>query len=185
MIANTDEQLERRKIEAEIEKLQCEANSARDAQRRGWLTTLSISAGILVSCVTGYQALSDIGLKNRQLAMESQIRSHQVFLNEVLDRMSGIKTIYDKVDDSGTLHLDRRERFGDVTQVGAYGAAAALACTFPNLSFPAEAAFSFQIAAQPKDHGASTILRRLKEGCPKGWDRLTGEEFKLWLEQAR
>lgn len=176
------EQLEKNKIEAEIRKLESDISLTHGAKIRGWITTVSVSVGIVVTVFQVYQTLSDISLKNRQLAMESGIRSHQVFLNDVLDRMSGIKSVRNKVDKDGVLKLDSNETYGDTTQVGSYGAATALACDFQNLRLPAEAALTYQVAKYPKDKGAMTMLKRLKEKCPPGWDTIADDEKVFWNE---
>jgi len=176
------EQLELEKLRAEINKLESEAIEARGAQVRGWITAVSISVGIIVTVFQLYRTLSDISLNNRQLAMESQIRSHQLFLNEVLDRMSGIKTVHNRVNKKGLLQLEGNETYGNVTQVGSYGSATALACEFPNLRFPAEVALAYQHSAHPQDIGAATMLKRLQAKCPPGWDSMTNEEQNSWFE---
>ena len=179
------ELLEHKKLRAEINKLESDVSVARGAQIRGWITAVSISAAIIATVFQVFQTLSDIAVKNRQLAMESQIRSHQLFLNEVLDRMSGIKTIHYKANENGILKMESREMYGDVTWVGSYGSATALACEFPNLRFPAEVALTFQLAAQPKDFSAAAMLTRLKENCPHGWNSITNDEQKSWFKNLK
>ena len=177
--------LERDKLRAEIDKLESDVSAARGSQIRAWITAVSVSFGIVVTVFQVYQTLADIAMKNRQLAMESQIQSHQLFLNQVLDRMSGIKSVHNKVNEEGVLELESNETYGDVTQAGSYGAATALACEFSNLRFPAEVALTFQVAVQPKDIVAATMLERLNKQCPPGWNAMTGDERSSWIESIK
>ena len=109
-----------------------------------------------------------------------------MFLNQVLDRMSGIQVVRNEVDPTtGDLVLKSRDNYGDVIQVGSYGAAVALACQFNNLTLAAQTALTFQLAVQPLDIAARDMLKRLEDGCPPGWDRLTEEEKKEWFRRAR
>ena len=108
-----------------------------------------------------------------------------MFLNQVLDRMSGIKVIHSEFDSNkGRLILKSRDNYGDVIQVGSYGAAVALACQFDNLRLAAQTALTFQLAQQPRDIAARDMLQRLENGCPPGWDRLTPQEKNEWFQRA-
>ena len=178
--------LEIDKLEAERNKLKAETDAARGAQWRAWLVSLSVIVGIGVSAFGIYQTLTDIAFKNRQLGLESQVQSNEMFLNQVLDRMSGIQVVRKEVDpETGQLVLKSRDSYGDVIQVGSYGAAVALACQFENLILAAQTALTFQLAEQPRDIAARDMLRRIEEGCPPGWDRLTVEEKEEWFRHAR
>lgn len=109
---------------------------------------------MVVSAAGIYQSLAEIGYKNRQLGLQAEVQSHQIFLNEVLDRLSGMTVVRYETRPDGVLALASREQYGDVTTLGAYGAAIALACKFDNLILPAQSAFTFQLAAHPDDVGA-------------------------------
>jgi hypothetical protein len=176
---------ETRKLEAEARKLESETAAARSAQWRAWIVSLSVVVGIGVSAIGVYNTLSEIAFKNRQLGLESQVQSNEMFLNQVLDRMSGIKVVHSEVDNTtGQLVLKSRDNYGDVIQVGAYGAAVSLACLFDNLRLAAQTALTFQLAVQPKDIAARDMLRRIDDGCPSGWDRLTEVERSEWFRHA-
>ena len=177
-------EVETRKLEAEIHKLKGEADAARSAQWRAWIVSLSVVVGIGVSAFGIYETLTEIAFRNRQLALESQVQSNEIFLNQVLDRMSGIKVVRLEADRTGKLVLKSRDNYGDIIQVGSYGAAVSLACRFDNLRLTAQTALTFQLAMQPKDIAARDMLRRIEDGCPSGWDRLTEQEKKEWFSQA-
>jgi len=85
---NNRDELERIKLQREIAKIETEIRSLRTAQVRAWVTALSVGVGIIVSAIGLYQTLKEIRHKDRQLAMEAQIRSHEIFLNQVLDKIS-------------------------------------------------------------------------------------------------
>lgn len=176
---------ETRKLQAEIEKLNREGVAARYAEPRAWLVSLSVVVGIGVSVFGIYEALSEIGFRNRQLGLEAQVKSNEIFLNQVLDRMSGIKVVRLEADKQGRLKLKSRDNYGDIIQVGSYGAAVSLACQFKNLRLAAQSALTFQVAVQPKDVSAKDMLRRLERGCPSGWDELTDEEKQNWYKHAK
>ena len=85
---NISKDQETRKVEAEIKKLESEAKkyeqeaaASRSSRIRGWITVVSVSAGIIVSAVGIYESLTNIAYKNRQLGMEAQVRSHDIYLN--------------------------------------------------------------------------------------------------------
>ncbi len=126
-----------RKLEAEIRKLEADTAVARGGLIRGWIISASVAIGILVSSVGVYQSLAEIAFKNKQLAMEALIRSQEVFLNNVLDRISGVKVRYEKAGENGEVKFAGRDRFGGTTQVGAYAAAVSLSCEFKNLRLAA------------------------------------------------
>lgn len=174
-----------RKLEAETRKLESEVVAARSAQWRAWLVSLSVVAGIGVSAIGIYNTLSEIAFRNRQLGLEAQVQSSEIFLNQVLDRMSGIKVVRSEIDaKTGQLALKSRDNYGDIIQVGAYGAAVSLACQFDNLRLAAQTALTFQLGVQPKDIAARDMLRRIEDGCPAGWDRLTTQERTNWFAEV-
>ncbi|MFX0199644.1 MAG: hypothetical protein ACFFCW_26270 [Candidatus Hodarchaeota archaeon] len=147
MSDNNREELERIKLQREIAKIETEIRSLHTARVRAWVTALSVAVGIIVSAIGLYQTLKEIRHKDRQLAMEAQIRSHEIFLNQVLDRISGIKTEYwelRKVGKDEKLVNVKDERYGGTTMVGAYAAAVSLAKEFPALRGPAKEALERQ-----------------------------------------
>jgi hypothetical protein len=167
MSATTKEEWELKKIQAEVDKLHKEAKLINGNKVRAWITVFSVAFGIIVSTIGGYKTLAEIAANNKQQAMEAQIRSHQIFLNHVLDRMSGTKVDYSEYTSAG-LKLIKRESYGGTTQVGAYAAAISLACEFENLRLPAEQALSFQIATAPKDNSARMMLEIYRQKCKPG-----------------
>lgn len=154
-----------KKIQAEILKLEWETKLLKDGRIRSWLMLLSILFGIGVSVASIYSALEEVALKNKQQAMEATIRSHEIFLNNVLDRMSGIKVDYQELNENNQLYTSKREKFGGTTQVGAYYAAIALACEFANLKIPAKNALEWQVFIAPTDTAAPAALKEIKEKC--------------------
>ena len=177
-------EVETRKLEAEIHKLESEATATRSAHWRAWIVSMSVIIGIGVSAFGIYETLTEIAFRNRQLGLESQVQSHEIFLNQVLDRMSGIKVVRLEADKTGKLVLKSRDNYGGVIQVGSYGAAVSLACRFDNLRLATQTALTFQFAVQPRDIAARDMLRRLEVGCPAGWDRLTEQEKREWFRRA-
>lgn len=115
-----------RKLDAEIRKLEREERAARWAERRKWIVSASVAFGIVVSAVSACQTLHEIGLKNRQLALESQVKSSEIFLNLVLERVSGFKS------QTEGPHGDSESQkvYNSLTRIGSYGLAVALACHF-------------------------------------------------------
>ena len=89
------------------------------------MTSLSVAVGIGVSSFGLYQALAEVSRKNQELRREAMVRSQQIFLNQVLDWMSAIKSIRTKEDPKGNVLESSSERYGDVTWVGTYAAAKA------------------------------------------------------------
>jgi len=177
---------ETRKLEAEIHKLESEIAEARRGQLRGWITSLSVVVGIGVSVYGVFSSLSEIAFRNRQLGLEAQVRSHEIFLNQVLDRMSGVKVAHHEVNSkTGELALQSQDQYGAVIQVGAYGSAVSLACRFDNLRLAALSALTYQLALYPNDVYAKDMLQRIERGCPSGWDRLTEQEKNEWLRPRR
>lgn len=128
-----ESKLENQKREKEIEKLAVEIKSLKSGQWRAWLFSFSILVGVIVSILGLFQTLSEINQKNRQLAIESQIRSHEILLTHVLDRMGGRKIGYLKRNDKGIFIEMEREQWGPTTQRAAYAAAVSLVRIFPDL----------------------------------------------------
>lgn len=179
------ERLENEKLRAETKKLETEVANARSARLRGWITATSVVVGIVFTMFQIYEVTSNVALKEQQLSMESRVRSHQLFLG-ILPMMSGFQSLHEEWDAAAEDWLiDTRERYGDVTVVGAYGSAAALACQFADLRLPAEVALAFQISVQEKDIGARTMLERIRGDCDTGWDSLTDEELQAWFDAIR
>jgi len=135
---------------------------------RAWITVISVSVGILVSIFGLYKTLADIDAKNRQLRMESRIRTHQLYLDKILDKMSSFKTLYKELDEEGRLHVVKSESYGATVQVGSYAAAYTLACEFPNLKFETIKALEYQAGREKTDIWAKEMLDKLKNNeCPK------------------
>jgi len=173
---------ETRKLETEILKLENEITEARSGRIRSWIVSMSVVIGIGVSVFGVYNSLSEIAFHNRQLGLETQVRSQEIFLNQVLDRMSGVKVVHKEVGGkSGTLKLKSQDTYGGVIQVGSYGAAVSLACRFDNLRLATQSALAFQLAKYPTDVSAKAMLQRIEQGCPSGWERLTNEERSEWV----
>ena len=80
----TKEELEVSKLEKEIEGIDRRVHSDRRTEIRTWITYMSVIVGILVSTVGVYETLIEVKAKNKQLSIEAQIRSHDIFLNQVL-----------------------------------------------------------------------------------------------------
>lgn len=174
--------LELEKLRAEIRKLDSEAKVADGTRLRAWITVLSVLAGIVFTLYQVKEVAANIANKEEQLLMESRIRSHQIFL-DIVPRMSGIQSTTEERDGSGALTKKRRTTFGDVTQAGAYASAVALGCQFDNLRLPAEAALTFQLTLQPLDISASTMLKRITDGCQIGsYTVITDEEREEWKQ---
>jgi hypothetical protein len=172
---------ETRKLETEIRKLESEITAARSGQLRGWIVSLSVVVGIAVSVVGVKKSLHEIEVSNLQLGIEAQVRSHEIFLNQVLDRMSSVKTAHYEVDQkTGKKVFKSQDEYGHVTQVGSYGSAVSLACRFDNLRLPAQSALTYQVARYPADITAREMLQRIERECPPGWDRLTEQETAEW-----
>ncbi len=179
MVADNREALELEKLRAEILKLDRESKAANGAPLRAWITSLSVVAGVLFTIYQVKEVAANIVHKERQLWMESRIRSHQLFLG-IVPRMSGVESLTDEFDKDGVQVKREKKSFGGVTQAGAYSSAVALACEFPELRLPAEAALTFQLTVQPKDVSAETMLERITGGCEVGYDRMTDAERDRW-----
>lgn len=158
------DELERRKLEREIEKMEAEIQTLRPSQYRSWLTSISMIVCVVVSTSGLFLTLWEIRIKNQKLAMEAEIRSHEIFLNQVLDRISGIKTEYwelRKVGKEEKLVNVKDSRYGGTTMVGAYAAAVSLAKEFPALRGPAKEALERQGGDR-----ARKFLKELGESSP-------------------
>ncbi len=168
MNETTQKEWELTKLKAEVEKIENEISLLKSNKIRAWITVISVSIGILVSAFSIYKTLAEINAKNRQLKMESQIRTHQLFLDNVLDRMSGVKKSYKERDENGHLKVVKQELNGPTAQVGSYAVALSLACEFPNLKFSTIKTLEFQVEMTPKDIWAKETLNRLKNNeCPQ------------------
>jgi hypothetical protein len=155
------EDLERLKTQKEIEKLEAETRSLGPAQLRGWLTSLSVIAAVLVSTIGIYKTLTEVRLNNEQLRIEAQIRSQEIFLNHILDRIAGIKLDIEEKRNNRVV-FERTEKYGGTTMVGAQAAAVALANAFPNLCLSAQEALKFQ-AEKANDQHAKDLLEKLPD----------------------
>lgn len=177
--------LETERIQAEIRKLNQETEASRSSARRAWVAVLSLISGVIFTVFQIYEVSHNMSLRDKQLAIESQIRSQQLFLN-ILPKMSGFKSIKDRWDDENQKFvIESREREGNVTIIGAYAAAVALGCRFEDLRLPAQAALFFQLVKQPKDISAKTLQKRLHEGCAEGWEVMTDDEMESWSKAIK
>ncbi len=126
-------QLEIEKLRKEVQVLELEIKTRQSSEKRKLLMLLSIIIGILASAFGTYQALAEVKNKNKQLAIESEIRSHEIFLNQVIDRRSGTKSQHEEMGPSGKMEIVAREYYGRATQQAAYTSAVTLAKNFKNL----------------------------------------------------
>ncbi len=97
--------LEVEKLQNEIKNLKADLETKRHATWRWNLSAASIVAGILLTIVQIQGAYKEIKNKEVQLALEAKarteesiarsqeylIRSHQIFVSEILERVDGIK----------------------------------------------------------------------------------------------
>ena len=176
MSDNNRDELERIKLQSEIAKIDMETRSLRSTQMRAWLTALSVVIGIIVSTFGLYETLTEMRHKDRQLAMEAQVRSHEIFLNQVLDRMSGIKTAYwelRKVGDKEKMVNVNAVRFGGTTMVGAYAAAVSLAKAFPDLQGPTVEALRYQ-----NTESSLRFLQQLEKASPSTPNKANSADAK-------
>ena len=135
----TKAELEIRKFEREIELLELNLEKQRRFDWRGWITTVSIAAGILVS-VAGilvstfsvYETLLEVRVKDKQLTIESELRTKELFLTLLLRIMGGRKVTrhYDK---SGTLVAEDRHSNMRDDQLASYDFAFKLGEDVPSL----------------------------------------------------
>lgn len=151
------------KLKAEVQKIENEISILKSNKIRAWITVISVSVGILVSVFSIYKTLAEINSKNRQLKIESQIRTHQLFLDNVLEKMSGIKTSFRELNSQGKLKVVKSEHYGGTAQFGSYVSAYALACEFPNLKYITLETFKFQVEQTPRDRWAVKIIKLLEE----------------------
>jgi len=156
------------KLKAEVQKIENEISLLQSSKIRAWITVISVSVGILVSVFSLYKTLADIDAKNRQLRMESRIRTHQLFLAYVLDGMSGVKKSYKERDENGYLKVVKQELNGPTAQVGSYSVALSLSCEFPNLRFATIKTLEYQVSMVERDIWAKETLEKLKNNeCPQ------------------
>lgn len=162
---NLDE-LEKTKLEREIALLDGQLRSNKYKELRNWITLISIFIGIAVSTISAYEVLSGIKHKNKQLAMESILRSHDIFINQILDRVSAVKSLNYEINDKGKMILKSRNLFDTTTQRGATVAAVGLAREFKYLREPARLVIESQLAtasSDPKWEDDANYLKRLLE----------------------
>ncbi|MCP4003497.1 MAG: hypothetical protein GY725_04820 [bacterium] len=159
------DRLEERKLQREIEKIEAETRALGRNQIRSWLTTISLIVGIGASVVSVIGTMTEIQNKNRQLAIEAQIRSHQIFLVEVLDRVAGVKTVHYK-HEGGQLVATTSEGFAPSVQVGAYAVAFSLANEFPSLRTAVTDLMEYKLKLG-EDSYATEILSRISGLWPE------------------
>jgi len=139
-------ELENIKLEKEIEKLDAEIKSLKSSQWRAWLISFSILVGVIVSIFGLLQALSEINQKNQQLTIESQIRSHEILITQVLDKFSGVRISHLERDPQGKMIEKMLEMWTPTVQRTAYAAAVSLAKKFPDLKPIVVVALTEQLA---------------------------------------
>jgi len=140
-------QMGEEKNRLEIQKLEIEISSIRRQGTRQLVTMISVLVGVVVSVVSILFALEEINHRNRQLAMEAQLRSHDIFMSGILDRMAMIKIRkFEAVcpKEKGGFREVSQERYATTTQQTAYVAAFTLAKRFKELRPVAEAALDEQ-----------------------------------------
>jgi hypothetical protein len=119
MDSSNNVDLENLKLQREIEKLEAEINSLRPAQIRAWVTSLSVIVGIIVSVAGLILTLSEI-------KTEYKIKSREILVNDLLDKISGVK-VYHLEKTDGKLDETRREMYGATVQRAAYAASLSIA----------------------------------------------------------
>ena len=102
--------------------------------------------------------------------MESVLRSNDIFVNKILDRISAVKSHNYAIDQRGAMVETSRNLYGTTTQRGATVAAARLAMEFPHLRKPARIAIESQLkvaASDPVWKDDEAYLRRLLDELNK------------------
>ena len=144
------EELEISKLEKEIESFDRKIRSERRTEIRTWITSASVIVGILVSTFGAYETLMEVKAKNKYLAIEAQIRSRDIFLNQVLDKMSGTKVKHYELGSDGEFKEVRREKYARTTQYGAYAVAITLAKEFEHLCPAVKKVLTMQDPSEPE-----------------------------------
>ena len=128
----TKAELEIRKFECEIDLLELNLKKQRRIDWRGWITTVSIVAGILISTLSIYYTLLEVQVKDKQLTIESELRTKELFLT-LLHRIMGGRTSTRHYDKSGTLVAEVKQSNMRDDQLASYDFAITLGKEFPSL----------------------------------------------------
>lgn len=175
------EELEHVKLKLEIENLQSDLLNKKSGMIKSWVLAVSVSASVIASAFAAWHAFNDISLRNQEVARESTMRSSQIFLNSILDKLSGTivhRHIYDTScltngeDCTDRSALQYRDSYPGTTQEAAYEMTISLSCEFKNLAPSAIAAFEDQLNGLSPD--ANDSKKRLQSviaqvrNCTKG-----------------
>ncbi len=128
----TTAELEIRKIEREIELLELNLKKQRRIDWRGWITSGSIAVGILVSTFGVYETLLEVRVKDKQLTIESELRTKELFLT-LLNRIMGGRKVTRHYDDKEKLVSEDRQTNMRDDQLASYDFAITLGKDFPSL----------------------------------------------------
>ena len=104
----TKAELEIRKFEREIDLLELNLKKQRRIDWRGLITTASIVVGILVATFSVYETLLEMRVKDKQLTIESELRTKELFLT-LLNRIMGGRKVTRHYDDKETLVSEDRQ----------------------------------------------------------------------------
>ena len=128
----TKAELEIWKLEREIKLVELNLANQQRIDWRGWLTAVSITLGILVSTFSVYQTLLEVRVKDKQLTIESELRTKELYLT-LLQRITGGRGITQHFDQSGTLVAVDKQIHRRDNQLASYDFAIALGKDFPSL----------------------------------------------------
>ncbi len=128
----TKAELEIRKFEREIDLLELNLKKQRRIDWRGWITAVSIVAGILISTFGIYKTLLEVQVKDKQLTIESELRTKELFLT-LLQRIMGGRKVTRHYDKSGTLVAEERQSNMRDDQLASYDFAFMLGKDVPSL----------------------------------------------------
>jgi len=149
--------LEEEKVIMEIRKLEIEIASIRRRDTRQMITMISVLVGIVVSGFSILTALQETNYRNKKLAMEAELQSHNLFLNTILDRIGRVKFHYLEQKE-GELKEVRQERYGVASQQTAYVAAFSLAKRFKELRPAAMTALKEQASGTKSPQAAKLLM---------------------------
>ena len=161
-MAEDNQKLEELKIRREIEKLESEIRSIRLADRRHIIMLISIIVGIGLSTIGIFNATNEISDRNKALALESNIKSHEIFLNQVLDKLSGTKYHRKKTISDDSKEEIIVEQYGGTTAKGALAVTVSLSSQFPALRDVAIKVLEHRAISAGQDY-VEPYLTQLKE----------------------
>jgi hypothetical protein len=107
-----------------------------------------VIAGIFISVIGLTNTLTEINLNTQKQKQEAVIRSHELFLNGVVDKIGGVKIFhnkpsasFDKSQENNAVFVEAgRESYSNEIQEAANAASVSLVKKFPELYTVAEAA---------------------------------------------